>query len=628
MTSNASYSQPQKPLSPNTICSSTFSSLDALSDDRVFLSSATNILPDGKSSLTGKKWHLRPALDGYASHTQGMYGPDLSSFLKHMLNIRGVPEDEWSHFLEPTLRYYLKNPFHLKDMDKAVARLYNAILRKERIYIFGDYDVDGATSTALLTLFLQSIGILSAFYIPHREKEGYGPTKAAMAKLHHEGAQVIITVDCGASAFEALEHAASLGVDVIVVDHHLGEAQLPKAAAVLNPNRHDESTPLKYLAAVGVTFLLLIALRKKLRDEGWFQQHKITEPDLFNYLDLVALGTVCDVMPLKGLNRAIVRQGLTVMERTSNIGLQALKKQGGIVGAIDTYHLGFILGPRINAAGRIDDATLGTRLLICQEESGALAMAERLGAINNERQLLEKELVRQAHAFVKEAPASSFIALSKTGWAAGLIGLVAGRLKEKHYCPTFITSFDDKGMGKGSARSVRGVDMGALLHRAKEEKLILGGGGHAMAGGYALLKSQYEAFHIFLQKEIGPLSYPKIIDIDYILSLGALTLEFMAEIEKLAPFGPDNPRPKFCLKSVFISYPKQVGEHHIKCTLVNEQSIRLPAIAFRALEEENFGASLMMAPNVRYDVVGTPQLNHWNGQTHIQFQIEDLAQSA
>lgn len=510
-------------------------------------------------------------------------------------------------------------------MEKGVLRAIQAIESHEKIAVFGDYDVDGATSTSLLVHFFRALGIQIATYIPHREKEGYGPNSAAMTQLREQGVTLVITVDCGTLAFEPLQHANSIGLESIVLDHHIGGDTLPEAMAVVNPNRLDEDSDLNNLAAVGITYLFIAALRQKLRSQKWFETHKIPEPDLLPLLDLVALGTVADVMTLTRLNRAFVTQGLKVMSHTQNIGLKALLDVSQVQGDLDAYHCGFILGPRINAAGRIDDAALGTKLLTTESYDEARKIAEHLDALNQERRVIEKEILAQAEALVtNDDLAQPFLIVSGHKWPVGVLGLVAGRLKEKYNLPTLAICFDEDGNGKGSGRSISEIDMGTLIHQAVEAKIIDGGGGHAMAAGIALKQEQLLPFKEFLQNRLKGQKFQKTLNVDISLSISGVTHELIQQVEQLAPFGMGNPRPKLRLKNVRVAFKKIVGEKHLKCVLESENGHRLPAIAFQAMDQD-LGPLLLKLDQKFYDVLGTANLNHWNGNTTVQFILEDIS---
>ncbi len=566
-------------------------------------------------SYTGKKWSIAPTDERLClSIVQKYQYPDL---LARLLSQRWPHLDTIPNHLSPTLKAFLPDPSHLQDMDLAVARLEQAITNKEKICVFGDYDVDGATSTALLMNFFRDIGYAIDFYIPDRQKEGYGPSKGAFNELNKKGTNLVITVDCGTTAFEAMDHAKTLGIDVIIVDHHRPETILPKVAALVNPYHPNNPSPYTYLAAVGVTFLLLVALARKLKDRAPI-------PDLRSYLDLVALGTVCDVVPLKGLNRAYVRQGLKVLDLNPNIGLKALIQVSGGQKS-DIYQLGFILGPRINAGGRIGDSSLGAQLLTTQDPQEALKIAQKLEELNQDRKLLESQTLEKAielvetHAFQEKA----LICVGIQEGHVGIIGIVAARLKEKFHKPVFVIGFDGTGFGKGSGRSIEGINLSHIVHMAKDKGLLLSGGGHAMAAGLSIEESSFSAFQEFLDSvSLADLPEPTLM-IDAAFPLSALSFDTVKSIEDLGPFGAENPAPLFLLSNVYASYVKQRGDKHLSCTLKGEDGRSLEAICFNSL-----GTPLQQALLKHQDrpchMVGTLQIDTWQGREKLKFIIQDI----
>ncbi|HVY12751.1 MAG TPA: single-stranded-DNA-specific exonuclease RecJ, partial [Alphaproteobacteria bacterium] len=446
-----------------------------------------------ENSVTGRRWVVEDYDERLALTLKQRHAvPDI---VAQIMAARGITSEEAPDFLNPTLRALMPDPAHLKDMPKAAARFAKALQNKEKICVFGDYDVDGATSSALILRFARACGHTASTYIPDRIKEGYGPNEAAMKKLAGQGFTLIITVDCGITAHEPLRAAAEAGVDVLVLDHHIGEPQMPAAHALVNPNRFDETSQQRHLAAVGVTFLFLAATQKELKTLGFFEG--ATPPNLLEELDLVALGTVCDMVALKGANRAFVRQGLRILATTNNIGLRALLKVSrGDKNPVDCSTAGFMLGPRVNAGGRVGKSDLGVRLLSTEDEVEAAELAQALERLNEERRRIEREIVEQALTLVPHESAAC-VMVEGNGWHPGVIGLVSSRLKERYNRPSFATAFDDKGMGKGSCRSVRGVDIGALIIAAKQEGLLINGGGHAMAAGYTVGHNRYPEFKAF-----------------------------------------------------------------------------------------------------------------------------------
>lgn len=547
-----------------------------------------------------------------------------SRLVQLMLN-RDIHPQDFSAFLNPTLAETTPDPFHLIDMDKAVNRICTALQSHQKITVFGDYDVDGATSCASLIIFFRALGHEISYYIPQRAQEGYGPNIPAFDKLKANGTDVIITVDCGATAHEPLAHAKKIGLDVIVLDHHLGAEQPPEATAVVNPNRLDEATPHTNLAAVGVTFLFIIALRQRLRQLGWFTADR-PEPKLSSLLPLAALGTVCDVMTLTRFNRTLVKQGLKVLETSATMpGLKALLDQASLSPPFKASHFGFIIGPRINAAGRIDDAALGTKLLSKKRiDTEALEIATHLNQLNQDRQAIEHATLQAAHAQITPDFPESFTLVSGQNWSAGVIGLVAGRLKEKFYKPSFAISYDNTtGLGKGSARSISGFDVGTTIQQAVAAGILKSGGGHPMAGGFVIAQDQHENFQQFLTKKTINLVTTRSYSIDTALSLEAVTLETYNEIAQLEPFGNGNPKPLFLFKDCQVHYCAVMGKNHLRLTIKNGFGTQKTAVLFRAFERP-YGHQLMESSRYTVDIIGSLNLNAFNGSETIQIIVDDL----
>jgi len=575
-------------------------------------------------SLSQKRWVLRACDETHA--LTFMQKLEVSPTLSRFLTMRGHDLDSAPLFLEPSLRHHLPDPLLLKDMDKAIDRLVRAITSHEKIVVWGDYDVDGATSSALLFRFFKGIDHPLAVYIPDRIKEGYGPNVTGVQKFISQGYTVMITVDCGTTAFEAL--GAAKGMDVIVLDHHAPEAKLPQATAIVNPNRLDENEEttkaLGHLAAVGISFLCVVALNRALRNSG-FYAHK-QEPNLMALLDLVALGTVCDVMPLTGLNRTFVAQGLKMMAKRKNVGLRALSDIGGIDGAPTPYHLGFVIGPRINAGGRVGESFLGSRLLSTESSEEALQIAQKLDQYNKERRALEEEALGQA--FLQVDPEAPAIIVDGKGWHEGVIGIIAGRLKEKFHKPTAVISWNEEGIGKASARSIPGFDFGRFIHRAHHLGYVLGGGGHAMAAGFSLQKDQLPLLATFLMSELDRLGaevdLTPLIKCDGYLDLCSLTPTLLEEIENLAPFGMGNPSPKFIFSGVMVESYQLIQDQHIRCRFSQGDGITIEGIGFR-LKETSLGKVLMDRTRRPLDLVASPKLDTWEGKTKISLMLEDGA---
>ncbi len=576
-------------------------------------------LYNGRKSLGNNKWVLlNPAERDVMAGSQRFNLPEIIS---RILVNRGVTLDQISDFISPKLKNLMPDPFHFKDMDKAVSRVIKALNNKEKIVVFGDYDVDGATSSALLKKFFSALDLDISIYIPDRLLEGYGPSVQAMDKLKKEKNSLVIIVDSGTTAFDALDHAKNIGLDVIVLDHHIGEPKLPEACAIVNPNRLDETSPHTYLAAVGMSFMFICGVNKKLKELK--QTQKL--PDVRQYLDLVALGTVCDVVPLKPLNRAFIQQGLKVMGFRENIGMSALMDVINIDSVPTSYHLGFLLGPRINAGSRIDESSLGATLLSTQDKQKAKKIALKLDSLNKERQQIEAQMIDEAIECVEQQGLNKnhVICVAKQGWHVGIIGIVAGRLKEKYNRPTLVITVDDKGIGKGSGRSITGLDLGSAMHAAKQKGLLISGGGHAMAAGLTIEQSKIEEFNKFMQGRLpdGPIETE--LTIDTTISLGGINSQICETIDQLAPFGPANPTPKVMLEQVHSFMPKIVGKDHVSCLLKGEDNASIQAIAFRSAETA-LGKFLLESTNKKCSVVGTMKLDTWQGQKKTKLFISDI----
>lgn len=584
-------------------------------------------------SLSGRRWRARGGDDraGLAL-AQQLQVPEI---LGRILAGRGVGLDEATRFLAPTLRDFLPDPSHLKDMDKAIARLVDAIRGGESIAVFGDYDVDGATSSALLHRFLAAIGVKVTVYIPDRQREGYGPNGAALRRLKGQGVRVVITVDCGITAHAALDEAAAAGLDVIVVDHHLGEPALPRAWAVIDPNRVDEESPHTMLAAVGVTFLLVTGINRALRQAGWYEGRPA--PDLMQWLDLVALGTVCDQVPLAGVNRALVAQGLKVMRQRGNIGLAALGDVANIGERLDAYHAGFILGPRVNAGGRVGEADLGARLLATEDPLEARQLAEHLHALNAERREIEAQVLAEAMAQIEASPIAPLLFVAAENWHPGVIGIVASRLKERYNRPACIIALKE-GVGRGSGRSVTGLALGPMIVAARQAGLLINGGGHAMAAGLTVEAAKLEALRAFLVArtaellgESEPVPVPELA-IDGALAAGAATPDLAALIDRVGPFGTGNAEPRFVFPNLRVVRADIVGQEHVRCILADGAgTARLKGIAFRVLSQERddgLGKALLNARGAGFHVAGHLRADNWQGRNGVQLLIDDAALAA
>lgn len=558
----------------------------------------------------------------------------VSEVLSRLLSMQNIMPEEVETFLYPTIKSTLPDPFLLLDMDVAAAKIVEAIKSQKKIVIFGDYDVDGATSSALLKRFFGMCGIEARIYIPDRILEGYGPNTNALLKLKEEGVDLVITVDCGTVAFGPLEAAKQAGLDIIVIDHHLGATEKPQAIAVINPNRLDEKFEHKNLAAVGVSFLLAVAVNKILREENFYQKNNLPEPKLLSLLDLVALGTVCDVVPLTGVNRAFVSQGLKVMKNRENIGLRNLSDVAGLSEEPNAYHLGFVVGPRINAGGRVGKSSLGAELLSTYDDDHAKKLSDILNNHNSQRKDIEKNVLDEALKQIEkdclhELPV---IFVAKEGWHPGVIGIVASRVKEAYNRPTAIIAIND-GVGKASCRSIYGVDFGSNLIKAKLNNLLIEGGGHAMAAGFSVHQDKIKNLHNFLCEEMGEMvnifGSQNIKEFADILDIRSANLALAKEVAMLEPYGSGNNKPKFLIKDLSIIKSDIIGsdKKHVR-SIFGSKNIagwqnNLVGVAFGAMEN-NLGQALLNNKAKTVNVIGQLNINSWMGNESAQVIIEDI----
>lgn len=589
-------------------------------------------------SLAGKAWMWRGGtMDCSDLSGEGGSGGETfglgSDIMQQLLIARGVARDDIAKHAAPTMREFLPNPSEFRDMEKAAERIAKAVLSGEQITVYGDYDVDGATSAALLIDLLSSLGVEAGYYIPDRLLEGYGPSGEALVRLAEDGSSLIVTVDCGAMAHEALTMAREAGVDVIVVDHHKCSAELPPTAALVNPNRLDESDLAAshgHLAAVGVAFLLAIALVRTLRADGYFETRK--EPDLMALLDLVALGTVADVAALHGLNRAFVAQGLKVLARRDRIGMAALLDASRLKRAPIASDLGFALGPRINAGGRIGESTLGVRLLTTDDPEEAREIAEQLSVLNDERRAIEAEVQEAAEAQLDGQHNMAVQVLSATGWHPGVIGIVAGRIKEKTGKPSIVIALDGEegaGTGKGSGRSISGVDLGAAIIAAREEGLLVAGGGHAMAAGLTIESAKLAAFSEFLDtrlaRDVERAQLSQFMQLDLSVAPGGLTPDLVSTLEAAGPYGVGWPAPRVAVGPVRIVKADIVGKDHLRVIAAGADGKSFKAIAFRAAETEMAQTLLHRSKNRRFHLAGRVKLDDWGHRPAAELHLEDAA---
>lgn len=561
----------------------------------------------------------------------------LPELLGRVLAARGVGLDEVGTVLDPTLKALMPDPDTLRDMDKAAERLAFAVRSRQPVAIFGDYDVDGACSSALLKRFLDHHGVPARIYIPDRIFEGYGPNPAAIEMLVKDGARLIVTVDCGTTSFEPLAVAAKLGCDVVVIDHHQADAALPTAVAVINPNRQDDISGLGHLCAAGVVFMVLVAAQRHLRRTGFYAGGNVAEASLIDLLDMVALATVADVVPLKGLNRAFVTQGLKVMRQRRNAGIRALLDVAGLDTAPTPYHLGFILGPRINAGGRIGDAALGARLLATDDETECARIAALLDKLNRERKTIETEMLdaamAEAAAMVDADPELPLLVIGSEAFHKGVVGLVASRLTERFRRPSCVISWETEagakpGQGTGSLRSIAGIDIGGAVRAAVADGLLVKGGGHAMAAGLTVERSRLAEVVTYMRSRLQNVATTvraaQALEIDGALQPAAANDTLIDLLDKAGPYGQGNPQPRFAFPAHRVKFAKVVGEAHIRCVLEAADGSRLDAIAFRAYGQP-LGDALIGSNGMPLHVVGHLRRDTWGGKNRIELQIEDAA---
>ena len=575
-------------------------------------------------SILGQPWRWRML---EADARDPGFAPD--DLVTQLLLARGCPREALDAHKAPSIRGFMPDPSIFRDMDRAAARLADAVQTGEQVTIFGDYDVDGATSAALMILLLRDLGLEARAYIPDRLMEGYGPSGEALVRLKEEGASLIVTVDCGAQAFEALEMARVAGVDVIVVDHHKCAAALPHAHALVNPNRLDETEGAEHghLAAVGVAFLLGAALIRLLRSRGWFDGR--AEPRLLDLLDIVALGTVADVAQLKGLNRAFVSQGLKVMAQRRNIGLNALISASRLTRAPTATDLGFALGPRINAGGRVGKSDLGVRLLTTRDPAEAASIAAELDRLNEERRAIEAIVQEGAEGFAAAKGNRAVMVVAGRGWHPGVIGIVAGRLKEKYGRPAIVIALDEAGVGKGSGRSISGVDLGAAVLAAKDSGLLVAGGGHAMAAGLTIAEDQLDAFADFLEERLDSAVTRSIGDrallLDALVSAGGVTPDLVAAMDAGGPYGMGWPQPRVVAGPVRIIKADIVGNGHVRAIVSGDDGRPLKTVAFRQADTALGAALLGAPPHRRLWLAGRARIDDWGARPAAELHVDDAA---
>ena len=579
-------------------------------------------------SFSGRHWRAREVDDSLATaHTRALNAPDL---IGRILAGRNVELEDADDFLNPTLNKLFPNPSKFKDMDAACEAVLEALKSNKTIGIFADYDVDGGTSSAILTRYFQNWGVDPLLYVPDRLTEGYGPSPAAFRHMKDAGADLVITVDCGAAAVEALEAAKDIGLDVVVLDHHLMQSTPPPALAVVNPNRPDCESGCGHLAAAGVVFVMVVGLNRLAREKGLAPENGL--PDPREWLDLCALGTLCDMSPLSGINRAFVNQGLKILQKQQNVGLAALAQVAGIEAPRSVFHATFMLGPRLNAGGRIGDPWLAAKLLACNDRKEAILLAEQLHGLNEARKDLEADILAQAKSMAETRlatrPDAGSLVVGGEGWHPGVIGIVAGRLKEQFHRPAIVIGWGDHlgPVAKGSGRSVDGINLGELIAKASKEGVILSGGGHAMAAGLSLEPDQLEGFRDFMELHTSgkreELAQARILELDGALAPSAANAEILSLIDRAGPYGAGAPEPLFAMANLRPINQRRVGSNHISFEALGEDGGKIRSIAFRAADTP-LGDSLQAGNRVH--LAGRLKADEWRGGGAVQFEVQDGA---
>jgi single-stranded-DNA-specific exonuclease len=584
-----------------------------------------------ENSATGRAWRDRLDERGASRALAIAQRHEIPELLARILAGRNIEADAVDAFLDPTIKRAMPDPNVLTAMPEAATRIADAVVRGESIAIFGDYDVDGATSAAVLARFLRFGGVEPIIHIPDRLFEGYGPNVEAVRDLAARGATLLVTVDCGTTSVEPLSEAKALGLDVVVIDHHQADEALPPALAIVNPNRRDDLSGLGYLAAVGLVFMTVVAVNRELRTRGFWTEAR-PEPDLLAFLDDVALGTVADVVPLIGLNRAFVAKGLLVLRRREQAGHVSLMDVARLSGPPEAWHLGFLLGPRINAGGRIGRADLGVRLLLETDPIEAAKIAAELDRLNRERQAIEQETLAQAEAEAMAAlgieETGAVVITAAEGWHPGVVGLVAARLKEKFGRPAFAIALEPGGIGTGSGRSITGVDIGRAVRRAVAEGLLVKGGGHAMAAGVTLRKGALAQLRAFLETalsaDVATARRLSGLMIDGAVSAAGANLDLVAMIERAGPFGSGNPEPVIALPAHSVTYAEEVGQAHMRVRLKSADGASVNAIAFRAAGQK-LGSALLNSRGRQVHAAGSFAIDRWQGEERVQFRLTDIA---
>ncbi|HET9716732.1 MAG TPA: single-stranded-DNA-specific exonuclease RecJ [Pseudolabrys sp.] len=584
-----------------------------------------------ESSLLGRPWRGRLDQRGSARALAIAQRHGLDDLLARVLAGRNIEVADVESHLDPTIKRLMPEPHSLTDMEAASVRISHAILQQENIAIFGDYDVDGATASALLCRFLRDCGLDPIVHIPDRIFEGYGPNVDAIRSFAERGTNVLITVDCGATSIEPISHARKLGLDVVVIDHHQTDVELPDATAIIDPNRPDDLSGLGHLAAVGLVFITLVAVSRELRRANFWTVAR-PEPDLLSLLHLVALGTVADVVPLKGLNRAFVAKGLIALRRRDHVGSTALMDAARLAGPPEAWHLGFLLGPRINAGGRVGRADLGVRLLLEQDPSEAARIAAELDRLNRDRQQIEQAAWAQADAEALAAlgleDKGSVIVTASAGWHPGVMGLVAARLKERYGRPAFAIGLEPGGLGTGSGRSIPGVDLGQTVRRAVHERILLKGGGHAMAAGVTLERDRLGDFRAFMEEALSPAVEQARRDngllVDGAVTASGFNFALADMLSRAGPYGAGNPEPVLALPTHVLAFAEPVGESHVRARFRSGDGKTVNAVAFRAVGQP-LGNALYEYRGRTLHVAGHIAIDTWQGEQRVQMRVMDVA---
>jgi len=576
------------------------------------------------NSYTDSKWQVKTFDERQAELISQKF--EVSNLIAKLFSIRNISIDDIASYLNPTLKDNMPDPNILMDMEKACERILVALKNNEKIAIFGDYDVDGSTSTSCLIKYFNLLGVEVVYHIPDRFTEGYGPNKEAFQKFIDQNINIIFTLDCGTLAYNEIKFAKDNNIDVIVIDHHQPEINLPEAYAMINPNRLDDTTNLGYLAAVGVTFMFIVGLNRKLRESKWFD-NILKEPNIISLLDMVSLGTICDVVPLVGINRLLVQKGLEVFSKKPNIGLTALIDKANINNKISTYDLGFKLGPRINAGGRLGKSKHGTELLTCEDEAKAADIATELDNFNKERQTIEAHILKTAiDSLTSEQIDKKIIFAYGQDWHEGVIGIIASRIKQKFKKPCIVFSAKN-GIAKGSGRSIKGINLGNLIIAATQKGIVTQGGGHAMAAGLTLDEDKILLLQDFIEDRLDSNSIALDIDdtnhADSIINITAVNSELYDDINKLGPFGSNNEEPNFIIKSTKITFIKEFGDNHIRCGLSSDIDKNVEGITFRS-KNTPLGDAIMNNKGKLVSLYGKIKVNEWGGRRIPQFHIEDI----